>query len=83
MANKTNTKGIQFEDALDRLESIINKLQDGHLTLDESLKNFQEGIELIKMCQEKLDYAETKVALLIKNSDGTTNEIPFDLESER
>lgn len=84
MAVKTSVKDndIKFEEALDRLEEIIGRLQEGHLSLDESLSSFQEGIGLIKICQEKLDNAETKVSLLIKNNDGTTEEVPFQNESE-
>jgi exodeoxyribonuclease VII small subunit len=72
---------IRFEDALDRLEDIINNLQDGNLPLEESLKKFEEGVSLVRMCQKKLDDAETKVSLLIKDEKGGTVETSFDVES--
>lgn len=83
MTGKNNLNDLKFEDALDRLEDIINKLQEGHISLDESLECFQDGVGLIKLCQQKLDNAETKIELLTKNSDGSTEEIPFEYESGR
>lgn len=77
------TNNIKFEDALERLEEIIKSLQDGNLSLEKSMEAFQEGIELVKICSEKLDNAETKVKMLIKESNGTQKEVPFDCESAK
>ncbi|HBM79852.1 MAG: exodeoxyribonuclease VII small subunit [Clostridiales bacterium] len=82
MAEK-KTNNIKFEDALERLEEIIKSLQDGNLSLEKSMEAFQEGIELVKICSEKLDNAETKVKMLIKESNGTQKEVPFDCESAK
>lgn len=67
---------------MDRLEEIISMLQSPNMTLDESLKAFEEGVGLIRVCQEKLDKAESKVSMLIKDSSGVVNEVPFNPEME-
>lgn len=79
---QASDSNIKFETALDRLEEIVGRLQDGNLPLDESLKIFEEGIELIRICQEKLDSAESKVSVLIKDSSGNMGEVPFSPQSE-
>lgn len=79
---KVNDKEAKFEDALDRLEKIVGTLQNGNLTLDESLKIFEEGIRLVRICQDKLDVAETKVSMLIKDNSGQISEIPFNIQPE-
>jgi len=61
MAKKTN-----FESALKRLEEIVQKLEGAELSLDESLKLFEEGIELSRFCTKKLSETEAKVERLIK-----------------
>jgi exodeoxyribonuclease VII small subunit len=57
---------ISFEDSLKRLEQIVQKLEEGELSLDESLKLFEEGIEISRACTKKLSEAEKKVEKLIK-----------------
>lgn len=64
------TQKSSFEKALNRLEEIISQLESGDLSLDESLKIFQEGIELSRFCTKKLSEAESKVKKLIKTSSG-------------
>jgi exodeoxyribonuclease VII small subunit len=59
-----------FEDSMQRLEEIVDQLDSGKLTLDESLKIFEEGIELSKFCSDKLNQAEKRIKTLIKQSDG-------------
>ena len=60
----------KFEDAIKRLEEIVQKLESGELPLEESLKVFEEGMNLIKFCSEKLEEVEQKVTKLVKESDG-------------
>ena len=60
-------KELTFEDNLKRLEEIVNGLETGEFSLDESLKLFEEGIGLVKECQGKLEKAERKVEVLIKD----------------
>jgi len=79
---KSNKKEVEFEEALDRLENIITMLNDGSLSIDESLKLFEEGIKLVRICQDKLSNVENKISLLLADKNGNLNEIPFNIESE-
>ena len=54
-------KEIKFEVAFSELEKIVKKLEQGNLTLDESIKLFEEGIKLSKICSSKLEEAEKKI----------------------
>ncbi|MCG0274986.1 MAG: exodeoxyribonuclease VII small subunit [Thermosediminibacteraceae bacterium] len=60
----------KYEDALARLEEIIEKLEMGNLSLEESLTLFEEGIKLTKICTKILDEAEGRVQVLIKDLNG-------------
>ena len=70
-------KDIKFEAALEKLEAILLKLESGSLALDDSLSLFEEGVGLIKICNEKLDKAEKKVRILTEGEDGTVSDAPF------
>jgi exodeoxyribonuclease VII small subunit len=72
----------KFEEAMKRLEQIVESLEGGDLTLEESLKIFEEGMKLIRFCSKKLEEAEQKVTLLIKESGGTLTQQPFDLDDK-
>lgn len=81
--NLTNNTQIEsFETALKRLEEIVAKLEGGMLSLEESLKIFEEGVNLTKFCQKELNEAEKKVELLMKDEHGSLKKIPFNLPSE-
>ena len=54
-----------FEKNLNRLEEIVGTMEEGDLSLDDSLKLFEEGVKLSRQCQEQLDKAEQKVKLLL------------------
>lgn len=73
MATKTK-KELSFEDAMARLEDTVHALESGELPLDKSLAVFEEGIGLIRLCNEKLAEAEQKVKLLTQSEDGATEE---------
>lgn len=66
-----------FESALSRLEQITEELEDGELSLDKSLKKFDEGIQLARFCSEQLEEARAKVELLLEK-DGKVQAVPFD-----
>ena len=68
----------QFEDSIKELEKIVQSLEDGEPNLDESLKNFEKGISLIKVCQKELESAENKIKELTE--DGQTK--PFNDDAE-
>ncbi len=67
----------KFEDALGKLEKIVSRLEDGDLTLEESLRCFEEGIRLSRFCAHKLDEAERRVEILLKDQDGNVAAEPF------
>ena len=75
MANKI--EDMTFEAALARLETIVRMLESGNAALDESLSVFEEGIALVKMCNEKLEAAEQRIKILTKAEDGTLTETDF------
>ena len=64
-------KEVKFEKAMERLEEIVQSLEKGDLQLEDSLKLFEEGIKLSKVCMAKLDEAEKRVDILIKDKDKT------------
>jgi len=71
-----------FEQALARLEEIIDKLDHGELKLEESLSLFEEGIGLARYCNSKLDEAQGKVELLLGLEGETMRTTEFHLEEE-
>jgi exodeoxyribonuclease VII small subunit len=66
-----------FEDSLEKLEQIARELEDGELTLESSLKKFEEGIKLADFCSTKLDDAQAKVNLLLHKNGKLTSQ-PFE-----
>ncbi|MGD9486829.1 MAG: exodeoxyribonuclease VII small subunit [Calditrichaceae bacterium] len=70
------SKKMTFESALQRLEEIVEQAEKGEISLDESLKMFEEGSNLIKYCLKSLDAAEKKIQLLSK---GDKEEFQLDL----
>jgi exodeoxyribonuclease VII small subunit len=61
----------KFEDALGRLEDLVKKMEAGDMTLEESLKAFEEGTRLARLCAKKLDEAERRVDLLLKEGEAS------------
>src|SRR5262245_48427798 len=83
MADVPNTPSVpDFESALKRLEEIVKRLESGDLSLDSSLELFEEGIKLSRFCHTKLEQAERRVEILLKNSSGQTRPVPFETENE-
>ncbi len=60
----------KFEEALSKLEGIVERLEEGDIPLEESLKLFEEGIRLSRFCSQKLDEAERRVEILLKDEEG-------------
>ena len=69
---------MKFEESLKKLEKIVDDLEKGDLSLDESLKKYQEGIELARQCSQRLESAKKKIDLLVKNKKGDFEFKPFD-----
>ena len=63
-------KNQTFEEALSRLETLVEKMESGDGSLEQSLDWFEEGMRLIESCRQELESAEQKVKELIKNSEG-------------
>jgi len=64
-----------FEQAIEKLEAIVSELEQGDLTLEQTIKKFEEGMELSKFCTEKLNQAEQKLKKLVKTEDGFQLEV--------
>jgi exodeoxyribonuclease VII small subunit len=69
-----------FERSLQDLETIVTKLEDGDLPLEESLKLFEEGIKLSRECRERLATAERRIQILMKDASGEL--VANDIESD-
>ncbi len=72
----------KFEDAMKRLEDIVQSLESGDLSLEDSLGTFEEGMKLVSFCSKKLEEAEQKVTLLVKESNGKYTQRSFEMEEK-
>jgi len=68
----------KFEASLSRLEEIVTELEGGELPLEQSLKLFEEGIKLARICHARLEEAERKVEILLKDKAGKLTAGPFE-----
>lgn len=68
----------KYEEALNKLEKIVAKMEAGNISLEESLKFFEEGIRLSRFCSRKLDEAEKRLEILMRDKDGALKPRPFD-----
>lgn len=69
---------IKFEEALKKLEDIVNQLEKGDLSLEEALKAFEEGVRLSRICYKRLKEAERRIEVLMKDEDGNIQIEPFE-----
>ena len=69
---------VTFEQALMRLEEIVKQMERGNVSLDESLRLFEEGTGLIQQCSGQLNQAELKIVRLMKGPDGQPVEMEFE-----
>ena len=72
---------MNFEKSLQELETIVDKLEDGQLSLDESLMLFEKGIGLVNECNTKLKTARLKVEKLVEENDSLKSE-PIEVQEE-
>jgi len=70
MTEKEGNTDITYEQAALELESIVSMLESGDLPLEESIKVFEKGIKLVRICNKKLDDIEKRITLLIEGKDG-------------
>lgn len=75
-----NMKSKTFEENMQRLEQIVRAMERGDVPLEESLKLFQEGTQLVEHCGKLLDEAELQVKKITAATDGTPQEEVFDVE---
>ena len=79
MAGESNnsTSIADFEKSLDELEKLVRDLEQGELSLEQSLAAFERGVKLTRECQSALKAAEQRVEQLVQNSDGSLETRPF------
>jgi len=68
----------KFETSLKKLEDIVKRLEAGSLSLEDSLKAFEEGVKYAAFCSGKLDEAERRVEILLRQKDGSLKREPFE-----
>jgi exodeoxyribonuclease VII small subunit len=75
---KTEEQPKTFEASLEALEEIVHQLEDGDLPLEKSLELFEEGIRLSRQCQDRLNQAERRIEVLLRDSQGQPVVSPFE-----
>lgn len=75
-------ENISFEKALKRLEEIVRHLETGDLSLDDSIRIFEEGMKLSLYCQQELEKADARIKQLVCNDEGGFELIKFDIEED-
>ncbi len=73
---------VDFESALDQLEKLVSSMEEGDLSLEESLQAFEKGVKLTRDCQSALQQAEQKVQILL-DDNGNTEPLDFDADDDR
>ena len=74
----TRRKTANFEQSLKELEQLVESLEAGNLSLEDSLKAFERGVRITRECQDALKNAEQKVSILMRDSNGELTESEFD-----
>ena len=75
-------KKINFEEAMEKLDASVKRLEGGNMSLDESLDVFEDAIKLVKICNDKLESAERRVRLLTEAADGSVTDVALDVDDE-
>src|SRR2546423_891757 len=70
MAAKTQNTDLSFEKAMERLEAIVEEMESGKMLLEDLLVRYEEGMKLVKVCQERLTRAEEKIEIITRNHAG-------------
>ena len=78
----SNATPKNFETSLEELERIVRELEQGELTLEKSLELFEQGVKLSHECQERLNQAERRIEILVRDNQGRAVVRPFDPEGE-
>ena len=75
-------KNIKFEEALKSLENLVSKLEDGNMPLDDSIKTYEQALELVRICNDHLNSAEGNVRVLIESADGSVTDSVYSEEDD-
>ena len=81
MAEQAKVEDLTYKEASQELERIIRSLESGDMELEESLESYARGVELLKSLRTRLNEAEQKVSVLLKDVDGTDELVPADAAS--
>lgn len=81
MSNAGAENGVSFEEAMDKLEQIVSKLESGDVPLEKAIELFQEGMALSHLCGQKLEQVEQKIEMLLEEN-GSFVKKPFQQASE-
>ena len=73
-------KNKKFEEMIENLEQIAKDLESGNLSLDDSVKKFEEGMKISAECSKILESAEKNISILVKNTEGNITEENFEVE---
>jgi exodeoxyribonuclease VII small subunit len=79
---KQRDTGLNFEGAMDRLETIVEQMESGKLPLEDLIVRYEEGMNLVKICQERLASAEQKIEMIARNSAGKAIVKDFEASQE-
>jgi len=74
-------EALSFEQALEKLETLVERLEGGDLPLEEALSTFEEGVALTRRCAGQLDQAERRIEVLTREADGVVSR-PFEARDE-
>lgn len=80
---KRKDEKVCFEDAMKRVEEIVQQMERGELGLDELVAHFEEGQRLIKLCTSRLSEVERKIDKLVKGENGEIEAVDFEQSEER
>ena len=78
MSEAAGQEPVSFEQALKELEGIVKQLETGEAKLEEALALFERGVKLSRFCSQKLEEAEKKIDLLVRDSAGEYKAVPFE-----
>lgn len=73
-------KAFSFEQAIEELQTIVTAMEAGNVSLDESLGLYERGVELVRLCNQRLDEAQQRISVVQAAADGTLSTKPFEGE---
>ncbi len=79
---KKTAPELNFENAMDRLETIVEQMESGKMSLDDLIVRYEEGMKLVKICQERLASAEQRIEMITRNNAGKPSVKEFEPAAE-